>query len=85
MVVGVAVMYQRAIPRPDRDARDYKATSAVVALLDARIASHGADGLPAWLSANVAGRNATDKAAVMLRVKAVLPEADWRAAIEVMR
>lgn len=63
-------------PRKERDAAAMAHTSNVLALVDARLASHGFSGLPAWLRANVSGMGATDRACVMQRVMGAHPPGD---------
>ncbi len=57
------------IPPRQRDDKAIKGTADMLAALDNRIASHGADGLPEWLvSQGIAGRSFTDRVAALGRI-----------------
>jgi hypothetical protein len=67
--VGVDVKpWQQQAPRPSRDNKAIRATGDMLALVDARIASHGADGLPEWLGATFGHANMTDRACILSRL-----------------
>jgi hypothetical protein len=55
-------------PPKERSPAMVNATGRALAALDARIAAHGADGLPAWLSTHFGGLAFTDRACAMQRV-----------------
>lgn len=60
--------WQPQAPRPSRDNKAIRATGDMLALIDARIASHGTDGLPDWLADNFQHANMTDRACILSRL-----------------
>lgn len=59
------------IPPRQRDDKMISDTNAMLAALDSRLASHGADGLPEWLVAmGINGRSFTDRVAALGRIRA---------------
>jgi len=59
---------QAPTQKREREMAAINATGRTLELLDARLASHGADGLAGWLRANVAGEPATTRACVLVRI-----------------
>lgn len=57
-----------AAPPKERTLAMINASGRALDAVDARIASHGADGLPDWLAANRDGLTITDKTCVMARI-----------------
>ena len=54
--------------KKERELVDIKATGLALERLDARLAEHGADDLPQWLRANLAGEPATTRACCLVRI-----------------